>query len=82
MKIGVLETGTVGRVIGARFAALGHEVTIGTRDAVALLVSTEPDQITHETLADWHATFVSGRRPGQGASHPAIVRLARRDRSG
>jgi hypothetical protein len=48
----------------------------------ALLVSTEPDQITHETLADWHASFVSGRRPGQGASHPAIVGLARRDRSG
>ena len=32
MKFGVLGTGTVGRVIGARLAALGHDVTIGTRD--------------------------------------------------
>jgi predicted dinucleotide-binding enzyme len=32
MKIGVLGTGAVGRVLGAGFAALGHEVKIGSRD--------------------------------------------------
>jgi predicted dinucleotide-binding enzyme len=32
MKIGVLGTGDVGRVLGAGFAALGHEVKIGSRD--------------------------------------------------
>ncbi len=32
MKIGVLGTGDVGRVLGEGFAALGHEVKIGSRD--------------------------------------------------
>ena len=45
MKVGVMGTGTVGRVIGARFAELGHDVTIGTRDVGALLARTEPDQM-------------------------------------
>jgi 8-hydroxy-5-deazaflavin:NADPH oxidoreductase len=55
MRIGMLGTGTVGRVIGARLAGLGHDVTIGTRDVTATLASTEPNQITQETFADWHA---------------------------
>lgn len=33
LKIGVLGTGDVGRVLGAGFAALGHEVKLGSRDA-------------------------------------------------
>jgi len=32
MKIGVLGTGDVGRVLGAGFVALGHEVKIGSRN--------------------------------------------------
>ena len=32
MKIGILGTGEVGRVLGEGFAALGHEVKIGSRD--------------------------------------------------
>ena len=32
MKIGVLGTGDVGKTLGAGFAALGHEVKIGSRD--------------------------------------------------
>ena len=32
-KIGILGTGDVGRVLGAGFAALGHEVKLGSRDA-------------------------------------------------
>jgi predicted dinucleotide-binding enzyme len=32
MKIGVLGTGDVGRVLGAGFATLGHEVKIGSRN--------------------------------------------------
>jgi 8-hydroxy-5-deazaflavin:NADPH oxidoreductase len=32
MKIGVLGSGTVGQTIGSKLVALGHEVTIGTRD--------------------------------------------------
>ena len=32
MKIGILGTGDVGRVLAAGFAALGHDVAVGTRD--------------------------------------------------
>jgi predicted dinucleotide-binding enzyme len=32
MRIGILGTGDVGRVLGAGFSALGHEVKIGSRD--------------------------------------------------
>jgi hypothetical protein len=32
MRIAVLGTGTVGRTLAARFAELGHTVTLGTRD--------------------------------------------------
>jgi predicted dinucleotide-binding enzyme len=55
MRIGVLGTGTVGRVIGARFVALGHDVTMGTRDVDTLLASREANQITQQTFAEWHA---------------------------
>jgi predicted dinucleotide-binding enzyme len=55
MRIGVLGTGTVGRVIGARFVALGHDVAMGTRDVDTLLASREANQITQQTFADWHA---------------------------
>jgi len=53
MRVGVMGTGTVGRVIGARFAELGHDVTIGTRDVDALLARTEPDQMGNEPFASW-----------------------------
>lgn len=33
LKIGVLGTGDVGRVLGGGFAALGHDVKLGSRDA-------------------------------------------------
>jgi hypothetical protein len=55
MKLGVLRTGVVGRSIGGRLAVLDHDVTIGTRDVAAILASSEPNHITHETFADWHA---------------------------
>jgi predicted dinucleotide-binding enzyme len=53
MKIAVFGTGTVGRVIGARLAELGHDVTIGTRNVEALLARTEPDAMGNEPFAAW-----------------------------
>lgn len=43
MKIAVLGTGPVGRTLAARFAALDHQVVLGTRDVAATLGRTEPD---------------------------------------
>ncbi len=40
LKIGVLGTGDVGRVLGGGFAALGHDVMIGTRDPKSEKVTT------------------------------------------
>lgn len=35
MQIAILGTGAVGRTLGAAFAGLGHDVTVGTRDPAA-----------------------------------------------
>jgi hypothetical protein len=53
MKIGGLETGTVAPVVGARLAGLGHDVTIGTGNAEALLAGIEPDVMGDEPFAAW-----------------------------
>jgi predicted dinucleotide-binding enzyme len=63
VKIAVLGTGTVGRTMAARFADLGHQVTIGTRDPEATLARTDQDAMGNPPFATWHA------------EHPA-VRLA------
>jgi 8-hydroxy-5-deazaflavin:NADPH oxidoreductase len=73
MKCGVLGTGTVGRVISARLAELGHEVTIGTRDMDTLLARTEPDVMGNEPFASWRgkhpeiglATFAAAAAAGE-----------------
>jgi 8-hydroxy-5-deazaflavin:NADPH oxidoreductase len=76
MRVGVLGTGTVGRVIGARFAELGHDVTIGTRDMDALLARTEPDQMGNEPFVSWreqHAEVAVDTFAGAAASAELLV---------
>jgi hypothetical protein len=53
MKVGVLGTGIVGRVLGARLAGLGHVVTIGTRDPDTTLASAEPGRYGDPPFAAW-----------------------------
>ena len=55
MKIAVLGTGTVGRTMAARFAALGHDVAIGTRDPEATLARSEPDAMGNPPFSTWAA---------------------------
>ena len=55
MNIAVLGTGTVGRTMAARFADLGHQVAIGTRDPEATLARTEPDAMGNSPFSAWHA---------------------------
>lgn len=54
MKIAVLGTGTVGRMIAAALAELGHDVVIGTRDPQTTLARTEPDAMGTAPFAQWH----------------------------
>ena len=53
MKISVLGTGSVGRTLAGRLAALGHEVVVGTRDPEATLARTEPDNQGTPPYAQW-----------------------------
>ncbi|MGZ4540480.1 MAG: NADPH-dependent F420 reductase [Blastococcus sp.] len=55
MKIAVLGTGTVGRTMAARFADLGHQVTVGTRDPEATLARSEPDAMGNPPFSAWAA---------------------------
>jgi predicted dinucleotide-binding enzyme len=43
MRIGVIGSGGVGRVLAAGFQSKGHEVLLGTRDLKASLAKTAPD---------------------------------------
>jgi hypothetical protein len=53
MRYAVLGTGTVGRTIAGKLAALGHEVVIGTRDPQATLARTESDAMGNPPFAQW-----------------------------
>ncbi|WP_247828702.1 NADPH-dependent F420 reductase [Arthrobacter antioxidans] len=55
MKIAILGTGSVGRTLAARLAELGHDVTIGTRDAEATLTRTGADPTGNTPFAGWAA---------------------------
>ncbi|MGA3183075.1 MAG: NAD(P)-binding domain-containing protein [Candidatus Dormibacteria bacterium] len=44
MKIAVLGTGMVGQELAGRLAALGHQVTVGTRNPEATLARTAPPE--------------------------------------
>lgn len=53
MRIGVLGTGTVGRVISGKLAELGHDVRMGTRDVARTLAVTTPDMMGNPPFAEW-----------------------------
>ncbi|WP_406301718.1 NAD(P)-binding domain-containing protein [Streptomyces sp. NBC_00885] len=53
MRYAVLGTGIVGRAVAAKLSSLGHEVSMGTRDAKATLAHTEPDGYGNPPVAQW-----------------------------
>ncbi|MEV6319568.1 NAD(P)-binding domain-containing protein [Nocardia sp. NPDC051787] len=55
MKIAVIGTGMVGRVLAARLSGLGHEVVIGTRDVEATMVRADTDALGTPPYAQWQA---------------------------
>ena len=56
MKIAVLGTGIVGQTIAAKLAALGHEVSMGTRNPQKTLELTEPNRMTGIVFSNWYQT--------------------------
>ncbi len=59
MKIGILGTGMVGNTLGTALTAKGHEVKMGSRDAV------------NEKAAEW--TKVNGKNASQGTFEDAAL---------
>lgn len=55
MRIAVFGTGMVGKTVAGKLDALGHEVTIGTRDPEATKARTEPGQYGDPSYADFLA---------------------------
>ena len=53
MKIAVLGTGSVGRILAARLAAIGHEVVVGTRDVETTLGRADLDAWGEPPFAGW-----------------------------
>lgn len=54
MLVAVLGTGMVGQAVAGRFDELGHQVYVGTRDPVATMIRTEPDQLGNPPFPAWH----------------------------
>lgn len=53
MKIAVLGTGMVGRILAARLSQLGHDLVIGTRNPKDTLARTTPDGMGTPPYAQW-----------------------------
>jgi len=54
MKISVIGTGDVGRILAAKIAQAGHAVVVGTRDPERTLARTEASPTGTPPMAAWH----------------------------
>ncbi|KQV15316.1 MULTISPECIES: NADPH-dependent F420 reductase [unclassified Kitasatospora] len=74
MQYAVIGTGVVGRTLAAGLAALGHEVTVGTRDVRQTLERTEPDGYGTPPYSQWSTDHPGIRlRTFAEAAHGAEV---------
>jgi predicted dinucleotide-binding enzyme len=69
MKIGIFGTGMVGQNLAAKLDALGHEVTVGTRDVPATLSRTDPDPYGNPPFSQW----LKGHQKVKIAAFPAAA---------
>ena len=54
MKISIIGTGAVGQTIASKFAELGHEMIMGTRNVSEKLTSTAKDGYGNPPFSDWY----------------------------
>lgn len=52
-KIGIFETGSVGRTLAEKLTSLGNEVMIGTRNVENTMAKTEPDILGRPPYKEW-----------------------------
>ena len=53
MKIAVIGSGMVGQTIASKLHALGHELSMGTRDVIETGKRTNKNQMTGQSFVDW-----------------------------
>jgi 8-hydroxy-5-deazaflavin:NADPH oxidoreductase len=53
MRIAIMGTGMVGQALAGKLAALGYDVTVGTRDVEATMARTEPDGMGNPPYPVW-----------------------------
>jgi 8-hydroxy-5-deazaflavin:NADPH oxidoreductase len=69
VKIAVLGTGMVGQTLAGRLAALGHQVTVGTRDPEATLArAASPEGAGTPAYSSWQAEHPAVRLATFGAA--------------
>src|SRR4051812_23615878 len=76
MRIAVLGTGMVGRVLAVRLRELGHDVAIGTRDVERTLTRTDRDAMGNPPYREWqesHPGFELVPFAGAGAHGELFV---------
>lgn len=76
MKIAVLGTGSVGRILAARLAELGHDVVVGTREVAATLARTAAAGRDEPLFAAWldaNPTVALADYAGAAASAELVV---------
>ncbi len=75
MKIGVFGTGMVGQTISGKFAELGHDVLVGTRDVAKTQANIEPHPFGFPAFSVWqneHASVNLGTF-AEAAKHGEVV---------
>ncbi|MGF1661485.1 MAG: NADPH-dependent F420 reductase [Kineosporiaceae bacterium] len=68
MKVAVLGTGSVGRVLAGKLSALGHDVVVGTRDPQATAGRSGADGYGNPPWRDWAAGHPGVRLAGYAAA--------------
>src|ERR1041385_6785590 len=74
MKVGIIGSGDVGRVLAAGFASKGHDVTIGARDPKRNLADDKPGRYGQPSFPAWSkanpkvkvGSFADAARHGEG----------------
>ncbi len=75
MRVGIFGTGSVGRTLASKFAALGHEVMMGTRDVGALMARLDMDAMGNRPFPEWFGeqTDVEVGTFAEAAAHGEIL---------
>lgn len=78
MRVGIIGSGDVGRILAAGFTSKGHDVVIGARDPQKNLADTKPGPYGQPSFSDWAKANpkVQVKTMGEAATHGEVLVLA------